>query len=243
MSKYTTEVRFICETKAGFSDSQGNTKVDEIIDKSWNKIFDNKFEIFDEAYRSVLCQKILRHYYTREISAETVGLWELWLNTKMREIMPYYNKLYKSELLEFNPLYDVDITRKRKGEMQGVKNDKGSETQSNSSSLTENTNGVSRNLYAETPQGGIIGLEDGTYLTNATKIMSDTTNNGETSSNGNRETENGSVSNTTEEYLETVVGKQGTTDYSTLLLKYRQTFVNIDMMIIDELENLFFQLW
>ena len=99
MSKYTTELRFICESKAGLSDSVGFNQIDDVISKSWNKIFDN-FPIFDESYRSVLCSKILKHYYTREISAETVGLWQLWLNTRMGEIMPYYNKLYESALLE-----------------------------------------------------------------------------------------------------------------------------------------------
>ena len=65
MSKYTTEVRFICETYAGLSDSVGLTKVNDVLAQSWNKVFDFDFPIFDETYRSVLCQKILRHYYTR----------------------------------------------------------------------------------------------------------------------------------------------------------------------------------
>ena len=31
MSKYTTEVRFICETAAGYTESQGYDKVEEVI--------------------------------------------------------------------------------------------------------------------------------------------------------------------------------------------------------------------
>lgn len=110
MSKYTTEVRFICETSAGLTDSEGYKSTKEIIEKSRSKIFDFDYPIFDETYRSVLETKIIKHYYTREICAETVGLWKLWLDERMNNIMPYYNQLYKSELLEFNPLYDVDIT-------------------------------------------------------------------------------------------------------------------------------------
>lgn len=110
MSKYTTELRFICETSAGLTDSEGYTSTRDIIEKSRAKIFDFDYPIFDEQYRSVLETKIIKHYYTREIAAETVGLWKLWLDERMNNIMPYYNQLYKSELLEFNPLYDTDIT-------------------------------------------------------------------------------------------------------------------------------------
>ena len=52
MSKYTTELRFICESKAGLSESVGFNQIDDVISNSWNKIFDN-FPIFDESYRSI----------------------------------------------------------------------------------------------------------------------------------------------------------------------------------------------
>ena len=35
MSKYTTEVRFICENSAGLSESEGADNVDSILDRSW----------------------------------------------------------------------------------------------------------------------------------------------------------------------------------------------------------------
>ena len=94
MSKYTTEVRFICERYAGLSESAGYAEVDSIIDEAIPNIFDFDYPIFDESYRNVLNHKILKHYYTREIGMETVGLWKLKLNTKMNEIMPYFNERY-----------------------------------------------------------------------------------------------------------------------------------------------------
>ena len=110
MSVYTVEVRYICETEAGLLQNTGYNDVDAVIDKSWDKIFKN-FPIFDEAYREGLCKKILNHYYTREIGAETVALWKFWLNQKMNEIMPYYNKLYLTEQLKYDPLHEIDFTR------------------------------------------------------------------------------------------------------------------------------------
>lgn len=111
MSKYTTEVRFICEEAAGLTSSVGYLGVNDVINTALPKVFNFEFPIFDEAYRPILEKKILKHYYTREIGLETVGLWKLFLDTKLNEIMPFYNQLYKSELLEFNPFYDIDLTR------------------------------------------------------------------------------------------------------------------------------------
>ena len=110
MSKYTTEVRYICEQKAGLQESTGFNNINSVLDKSWDKIFTTNWEIFDESYRKILCEKILRSYYTREICAETVGLWQLWLDSTLCEIMPIYNQLYKTTIYEFNPLYNIDMT-------------------------------------------------------------------------------------------------------------------------------------
>lgn len=122
MSMYTTELRYICETMTdepleNFDNLKGVRRIDAIIDSSKGNIFDFDYPIFDEAYRGVLEKKIIRHYYTREIGAETFGLFQLYLSDKMNEIMPYYNQLYASELLSknINPLtnsgyYQTDNT-------------------------------------------------------------------------------------------------------------------------------------
>lgn len=108
MAKYTTEIRSICEHYAGLTESTGFEDVDEIIEKSRGKIFQN-YPIFNENHRAELEHKILKHYYMREIGFETVGLFKLFLNERMAEIMPYYNKLYESETFEFDPFKNVDV--------------------------------------------------------------------------------------------------------------------------------------
>lgn len=230
MSKYTTEVRFICETASGLSESKGYTDVDTIITNAIPKIFTFTFPIFDENYRTVLEKKILKHFYTREICEETVGLWKLRLDAKLNEIMPYYNKLYESELLEFNPLYTANMTRTKKTDYDSNRN-----TSNNGSGTGTNSN-VSIDLYSDTPQGSLTGVENETYLTNARKTT-DTANSSSTATNSGTD-----ALKSTEDYLETVVGFEGS-DASDLLMKYRDTFLNIDMMVIGELETLFFQLW
>ena len=355
MSKYTTEVRFICEHSAGLTDSVGYSGVDEVIGKAIPKVFSFDFPIFDESYREILCRKILKHYYTREICEESVGLWKLRLDTRMNEIMPYYNQLYKSELLEFNPLYDTNLTRtsQRQGESTGsdeyssnkditgnsvtdttnsgtnksttnetsegavngsseatsnvasegsvTVTNKNAGTTTNESTATSNKTNTdnSYNLYSDTPQGALTNVDNEEYLTNARKKTTSGTNtenvsvtgNTTTSENGNTSTttndrggstttntENNSTTGkvdtvvngetsgtgksttvstgndkftsnqnrdarTTEDYLETVIGKQGSTSYSKLLNEYRETFLNIDMQVINALSDLFFGLW
>ena len=108
MAKYTTEIRSICEHYAGLTESTGFEDVDEIVEKARRKIFQN-YPIFNENHRAELEHKILKHYYMREIGFETVGLFKLFLNERMAEIMPYYNKLYESETLEFDPFKNVDV--------------------------------------------------------------------------------------------------------------------------------------
>lgn len=213
MSKYTTEVRFICETSAGLTESAGYSSVDSIITQALPKIFDFDFPIFDEAYRSVLETKILKHYYTREIGEETVGLWKLRLDTRLNEIMPYYNKLYESELLEFNPLYDVDLKRDHKITANGTKSDTGETTgtttgtrtatgtttgtETTTSSNDKSMNDTQLTLHSDTPQGGINNVEDSDYLTDIKKNTGNVTesNEGNSSSNTSGESESTSTNN------------------------------------------------
>jgi len=193
MSKYTTEVRFLCETYAGLNESAEYPCIQEILDRSRDKIFDFDFPIFDENYRTILEDKILKHYYTREIGAEAVGLWKLWLDTRLNEIMPYYNQLYASELIKFNPLYDVDLTtthqktddRKDNVTESELKtgnrdtniasHDEGA-THSESNSDT-NTDDKTKNdhweMFSDTPSGGLDGVRDEKYLTTALHTTDD----------------------------------------------------------------------
>lgn len=226
MSKYTTELRFICETKAGLSESVGYNDVDVVVLKAYPNIF-NKFALFDENYRSVLCTKILKHYYTREISEETTGLWLLRLNQKMSEIMPYYNALYKAWSFDFNPLYNVDMCRTHNlAKEQKTANEQNADTK---------TSGTERILYSDTPQGSLQNIENETYLTNATKDV----NAGESSTS----LESNQLLTSTDEYVEHVVGKSEGVSFSKMLSEYREALINIDMLIINELQPLFFNLW
>ena len=300
MSKYTTEVRFICENYAGLNESEGYGKIADIIANSRSKVFDFDYPIFDEAYRSVLETKILKHFYLREICAETVGIWKHFLDMRMNEIMPYFNKLYESELIEFDPLYDVDLTKDYKKDSKGMGNENevlngnvvnnaemqevyernlttNAENNTQGETSKSGTEGDVRkntrwDIYSDTPQGGLTNVENETYLTNARKIVDDGTGSeksiditdtrddtttyeetegGESNTNKNETSTKKTNDERTrtrnlqdlEDYIEHIKGKTGGTSFSKLLQEFRETFLNIDVMIIERLNDLFFGLW
>ena len=286
MSKYTTEIRYICEHLCGLDESKGYNDVDTIIAQSRTKVFNFPYPIFDENYRSVLETKILKHFYTREIGEETVGLWKLRLNRKLNEIMPYYNKLYEMGIEDLNPFLSTDMKTERstvggtnRNIDEGIKGDSArtnisansgdstGKNKVNSRGLADNgtvDNAKHTDLYSDTPQGQLTGVDEETYLTNARKVedkslgnhhtytldIGDSTTENKThdfltqrsldNSNSSRSTTEDV--NSTERYIEHTYGYSGVLPVD-VLKKYREVIWNIDLMIIDDLEPLFMQLW
>ena len=267
MSKYTTEVRFICESLTGHDDSTGFNDIDSIIEAAIPLVFSFDFPIFDEDYRNVLCTKILRHYYTREIGLETYGLWKLKLETKLNEIMPYYNKLYLTELWKYDPLRDVDMTTtnvgKRTGERtdvntseaNGERTNKNTETSVTSGENVGDRNSVDRDLYSDTPQGALTGVDQENYLTNARKVVGIDATTEKTTSTGITQGDSASIdkqltnstnvgkTNNTEDYVMHVFGKSAGANYSKMVKDFRDNLLNIDMEIIRDLAELFMLIW
>ena len=247
MSKYTTEVRYICEEKAGLSESVGSNSVNDILNLSWDKIFDSEFPIFDEEYRKPLCMKILKHYYTREICCETFGLWKLWLNERMELIMPYYNQLYEDALKEIDPFQNFNYTESG----NDTTNSDTDVTEAKTGGMTEGVMGQvaesnnSWDKFSDTPQGSIQNLDNSTYLTNARNVTD--TNNTSSNTNTTRSTNNTRQTktdfDTTSQYIKHMTGMRGVVSVPRLIKEFRETFLNIDEMIIEELVDLFFKLW
>lgn len=125
MSSTTTMVRWYCEYLYN-QVINDNTKppnnwvtdVNTIIPAVWEKIF-YEFPIWEESYRPTLCQKILRHYYFREIGEETVEFWKLRLQQTLGEIMPYYIQLWETTQVEYEN-FGREIILKNISEMKIV---------------------------------------------------------------------------------------------------------------------------
>ncbi len=243
MSKYTTELRYICEVNSGLKESVGYSDIDTILERSWNKIFSFNFPIFKESYRKELCIKILRHFYTREISEETVGLWKLRLQSRMNEIMPYYNKLYEQWARDIDPLYNVDMHTKGGSEHQkDTTTDYDSKFTGKGNSKINGTSEHEK-AYSDTPQGGISQVKNLSYLTNFTDVNNETKSTQDTTQNNTVNDTTIGSEDFTRNYIEEKYGIQGGKSYAELLNEFRQALINIDMMIIGDLENLFMLIW
>lgn len=185
------------------------------------------YVIFDETYRDHLNGVIVDHYWNREIGLETIDMFQLNMRKKMNEIMPYYNKFYTSLQIEFDPLKTIDLSTISSGT-----NDQTSTNNANGQTDSSN-NAQSRSVNSETPQTMLKGSGDyATAAADANSVSSTTgtsTQNAATNSN-ETSTENVAVS-----------GYQGVP--SDLVVRYRDSILNVDIMVIAELEELFMQVW
>ena len=194
-------------------------------------LIDNNFDfqmtnypIFDENYRETLNNNILHHYYENEIGFETAPLFRFYLNQKLNEIMPYYNELYKvqKKLIDDNLLLNnVNLTEELKGK-----------NTTTTSSTSQSTN-KGKNLFQDTPQGNISQQDinaQNVYATNIT--LNDNSINDNSSANGSG----------TNEYIKTIVGNNGGKFNIDVLNDIKNNLMNIDLMIINELYDLFMQI-
>ena len=74
------------------------------------QLFDFEYEFDDTSFKQELEQAIIDHYYFSEIGQETPDRFKQRFKTRWQRIMPYYNKLYNTTLLSYNPLVNYTIT-------------------------------------------------------------------------------------------------------------------------------------
>ena len=177
-------------------------------------------------------QKVIDHYRFRQIGQETVGRFLHYFRTRIREIMPYYVQLYEFDAKFRNiddPLESYNLVET----FQQATKDNGKTT----SKITSNTKGTADNLskFSDTPQGNITNLD--THLTNATKVTGSDTSNTTGDTTGTTE-DKGEVSHTL-----TRKGNIGVQPLGGEVENIRNAFINIDMQIIDELKDLFLQVY
>jgi hypothetical protein len=183
------------------------------------------YPIFDEAHRDALNQKILDRFWNREIGQETPSMFRLALRRKMNEIMPYYNQLYKSEQLKFDPFKTIGI--------KNVSNNSVETSATGESTTESDSNAKSRAVASTFPQTQLNGSGD--YATNAQDNISDTNATGKGSEESSSKQDGTGDSETS--------GFSG--NQTNMLMLYRESFLNIDLEIIEQLNNanLFMLVW
>lgn len=185
------------------------------------------YPIFDDNYRDHLTGIIVDHYWNREIGLETIDMFQLAMRRKMNEIMPYYNQLYLSTKITYDPLSTMDI----KTVTSGV-NTQDVTSHGNNETTTDNAS-KSRSVTSETPQTMLEGSAD--YATGAADVNSDTT----ATSNASENSTSNVAANTSGN--SEVSGYQGVA--SQLIMAYRESLINVDLQVIAELDELFMGVW
>lgn len=133
MSKYTIELRNIIMI-------YGEQTV-----KGWFMDYDLEDYLTEDQIETIetaglwtkekLADKIINHFYMREIGLETPALFKLKLKAMMNEIMEEYLPVIYSTAIEYDPLVNVDYTESYTG--------------------SDTNNGSSLSVNSDTPQGQI----------------------------------------------------------------------------------------
>lgn len=172
--------------------------------------------------KDMLAERIIDHFYTREICTDAIGQWELFVKDKMHEVMETYAPLIYSSAIKFDPLVNVDYTEQYSG------------TNSSSSSSNSSSNGSGLTVNSDTPQGNISksSILAGDYA----------------SSTGANETENNiqdsSQGQGAEDYVKKVKGNSGVSATAQALIEqYRKYIRALNTEIVYELEPLFMGLY
>lgn len=197
----------------------------------------DEYPIYDETKRKQLNDKFIRHYWMREIGCETVGHFCLWCSNTFNEIMPYYNKMYETELLNVEHLLGI----KRHKVVDMLRDFDESSSGNGSADTSTSSTGKSTTKFSDTPQDELFvsKVDAGDYLTNLTidDTKDDTTVGTKSKSDGTIKRDE-TNKDTTDEFV---------TDprYYQAFLDLSEKILNLDMQVIEnvQVQGLFMQVW
>ena len=216
MAKYSMELRELVST---FGEDEvkgwfGDWELSDFLDSDEVAVIYNRGVWKKEK----LLDRIITHFYTREIGTDAPGQFIMFVKDKMNEIMETYAPLIYSASIKYDPLVNVDYTESYHSTNDGV---------SNSSS---NSKGSALTVNSDTPQGQISksAILQGDYA----------------SSTGANETDNTVTDNTntrgTQDYTKTMKGNSGVSATAQkMVLQYRENIRALNSEIINDLEPLF----
>lgn len=231
MSKYTIELRKLFDSEFYSPPLFDRTEVE-----SWFKDYTLTDYLTEEEVNVInsrgvwskdkLAQKIVDHYYMREIGFETPYLFKHYAKIYMQEAMEKYLPLIYSASIKYDPLVNVDYTETFTRNIDNSSNGESSST-SNSSGL---------NVNSDTPQGEITkaNILAGNYASstgaNENEISDSTTSS--------------TLGNTKEDYSKKVKGNSGVSATAQKMIEqYRQNIITIDKDIIKDMDILFIGLY
>ena len=188
--------------------------------------------LLDKDFKAEFEEKVIEHFYTKQIGYETPGRFRRAFRARLREIMPTYNNTFRSLMLmdvQDDPMESYRLTEEYTHASNGSGEASTTTTDERSGSADKT------HKFLDTPQGIISNVGD--YLTEGSVDTDTTAENGTATSTGTN-------SNSSEETSRlTRYGNIGVQPLGDEILKYRDAFENVDQMIIADLECLFLQVY
>ena len=253
MATYTMQLREYIESFSQYE----SLSIRDKIEKGRTKLFDFDYPLFDSDYKKVFETRFIRRFYMREIGFETEGLFKFQLENWLIINMPYFNKLFESELIVFNPLDNTHGETKHTKTLDKDQTQNSTTTGTNESNVNQTNNGTlsennfERHLKSDNPDSrlSLTPNEDGSgVIQYAKEIDENKENNSKTSESTGTTTTNDTTNvtsngtaniNELEDFIATKTGKIGVQSYSKMLNEYRESFLRIENKIFNEMQELF----
>lgn len=206
--------------------------------KNFN-LWDFDLGIDDPLFESRLKETIENYFYFNEIGSETPDRFKHRFQSKLKLILPYYNNLYNTTLLDFDPLInykmeelfieegDEGVISNITGSSDSVSDNKVIGSESSQNDLTETDYPQHSQITSDIPSGKTQNKGTGT-----------TTQNTDSSYNENTSSKTNQNKTLNKNYSKVVEGVTGQS-YSSLIKEYRENIINIEKMILNELKSLF----
>lgn len=235
--------------------SQVTVELGSLITRTNFELFDFDYQVDDPDFKKDIEEKIIDYYYDFEIGSETPDMFKRKFKARFLRAIGYYNKLYNTTLLSYNPLINSKMTEALEQlSTTNSQQDASSSTQGNGEVNQTNTTTSDQDSKTQTdsntknsdyPQQSISGGDflngesvstgtDNNQSTNTTDSTGKTTNSDTATMTG--KTEGNESSNTN--YSKTIEGLTGTS-YQELITKERENILRIPNMIIEELKPCF----
>jgi len=197
------------------------------------------YPIYDEEHRTVLNDLIVNHYFNQEIGMETIQLFQFAVMRRMMEVMPFYNQMYESAAIKYDPLITVDVATDTVGNMTS-ENGAQSNVVGNSGTVSGSESAsTSRGISSEFPQNMLSGSGDyadsGTDSTAGGRVDATGTEN---STSDATSSDTASADNTGHSETKGMSGNK-----AELIMAQRATFLNIDMLVVSSLDDCFMGVW
>ncbi len=137
------------------------TKIRDLAAATHNKIFDFNYNLSDALDKDEFEINILNHFIMRRIGFDTFTAFQIFLENKLKEILPYYNLMFDS-FKNYNLFNGGEVITR---------------TTIDNKNMDTSGNSDSESRFSEYPLNELNDINDGTYVSNQTAVKSNVTNN------------------------------------------------------------------